>query len=155
MKISLLRLFLGLGAATWGAAVPGVFLSWDAAAAAMQGLGAGEVVQDRMLEYWLRMASGAFGLVGGIYLVLLIRPRRFRDMIPWMGGFALVEGLVLLVHGLKLGLSPWPFYGDVSACLVSGGGILGSWWLARGELYSGAVESQALPRSGSEASPSS
>lgn len=31
-----------------------------------------------------------------------------------------MEGLILLLHGLRLGLPPFPFYGDVSACLVLG-----------------------------------
>ncbi|MHB1309037.1 MAG: hypothetical protein ACYC23_18320, partial [Limisphaerales bacterium] len=74
----LLRVFLGLAAATWGAAIPGVFLSWDTATAAMEGLGAGTVEYDQMLDYWLRMATGAFGLIGCLYLLPAIRPRRFQ-----------------------------------------------------------------------------
>ena len=127
MKLTLLRAFLGLGAATWGAAAPGVFLKWRTAADAMEGFGASPVTYDRMLDYWLRMASGGFALVGCLYLLLMIWPRRFREIVPFMGWFALIEGVVLLGHGLRLGLHPWPFYGDVSACFVSGGGILICW----------------------------
>ncbi len=36
----------------------------------------------------------------------------------------LLEGVILLAHGLRLGLGPFPFYGDVSACLILGTGIL-------------------------------
>src|SRR5262252_6994887 len=117
MRLKALRAFLGLAAVTWGAAVPGVFVSWEAAATAMEGFGAAPVGYDKMLDYWLRMASAAFGLMGCIYLLPTIRPRRFREFIPWLGLFALVEGAVLLVHGIRLGLQPWPFYGDVAACL--------------------------------------
>jgi hypothetical protein len=35
-----------------------------------------------------------------------------------------VEGIILLVHGLRLGLPPFPFYGDTSACILGGAGIL-------------------------------
>jgi hypothetical protein len=36
----------------------------------------------------------------------------------------LTEGLILLVHGLRLSLPPLPFYADTAACLVAGGAIL-------------------------------
>jgi len=36
----------------------------------------------------------------------------------------LVEGVILLVHGLRLSLPQFPFYGDVSASFVGGAGIL-------------------------------
>jgi len=36
----------------------------------------------------------------------------------------LVEGIILLVHGLRLALPPFPFYGDVPACFLGGAGIL-------------------------------
>ena len=77
-----------------------------------------------MLDYWLRMAAGAFALVGGWYLVLMLWPRKFHAAIPWLGALLLVEGFILLVHGLRLGLPPFPFCGDVSACFLGGAGIL-------------------------------
>lgn len=145
MQLKALRVFLGLAAVTWGAAVAGVFLSWDTAAAAMEGFGAGAVEYDRMLDYWLRMASGAFGLIGCLYLLPSVRPVKFREFIPWLGLLSLVEGLVLMVHGVRLGLGPWPFYGDVAACLVSGVGILACWRLARAELYRKTNEPATVP----------
>lgn len=131
MSVKLLRVFLGLGAATWGAALAGVFLGWETAAGALEGLGAKPIAHDRMLDYWLRMTSGAFGLVGVLYLLAALWPRRHRTMIPLLGWFSLVEGVILAVHGLRLGLPPWPFHGDVAACLLSGGGILACWPGAR------------------------
>jgi len=41
-----------------------------------------------------------------------------------LGALMLLEGVILLAHGLRLGLGPFPFYGDVSACLILGTGIL-------------------------------
>ena len=119
-----LRTFLLLGAVTWGAASPGVFISWESATNAMAGFGAGPVPADSMLDYWLRMASGAFALVGCLYLTAALSPERMCTMIPLLGWFAVIEGIILLIHGLRLGIGPWPFFGDVAACLVSGGGIL-------------------------------
>jgi hypothetical protein len=70
------------------------------------------------------MAAGAFTLIGCWYLILTIWPQKFHSAIPWFGGLMVVEGIILLVRGLRLSLSPFPFYGDVSACLLGGGGIL-------------------------------
>jgi hypothetical protein len=124
MRLRLLRLFLGFAAFAWGISVVGVFLSWSAAAQALQGLGAQPIAYDRMLDYWLRMAAGAFALVGCWYLVLMLWPRKFYAAIPWFGALMLVEGLILLVHGLRLSLPPFPFYGDISACFLGGGAIV-------------------------------
>jgi len=43
---------------------------------------------------------------------------------PWFGWLMIVEGVILLVSGLRLGIGPFPFYGDVSACFLGGAGIL-------------------------------
>ena len=124
MHLRLLRLFLGFAAVAWGISVAGVFVSWSAANDALQGLGAHPIAYDPMLDYWLRMAAGAFALLGAWYFVLMLWPRKFHAAIPWFGGLMLVEGVILLIHGLRLALPPMPFYGDVSACLVGGGAIL-------------------------------
>jgi hypothetical protein len=128
MHLRLLRLLLGFAAFAWGVSVFGVFLSWPAAENALQGLGARPIAYDPMLDYWLRMAAGAFALIGGWYLVLMIWPRKFHAAIPWFGALMVAEGVVLLVHGVRLGLPPFPFYGDTAACFIGGGGI---WYLAR------------------------
>jgi hypothetical protein len=124
MKLRLLRMILGFAGLVWGASVFGVFLSWSAAEAALEGLGAQPIAYDRMLDYWLRMAAGAFTLIGCWYLVLAIWPLKFRVAIPWFGALLLVEGVILLVHGIRLGLPPLPFYADTGACLLLGGAIM-------------------------------
>jgi hypothetical protein len=123
-RFRLLRLVLFFCAFVWGVSAFGVFLNWEPAAAALQGLGAKPIAYDPMLDYWLRMAAGGFALVGTGYLLLALFPRKFATMLPWFGWLMLGEGLVLLVHGLRLGLGAFPFYGDVSACLAGGAGIL-------------------------------
>ncbi len=128
----LLRMFLLLGALTWGAAIPGIFLGWNSAASALKGLGAEVIEYDKMLDYWLRMASAGFGGIGVMYLLPVLQLDRYREFVPWLGGLALVQGLVLFFHGMRLELDPWPFVGDVSACLLTGAGILLCWWRIRG-----------------------
>jgi len=124
MHLRLLRLFLGFAAFAWGISVVGVFASWPQVNGIAQGMGAKPIAYDPMLDYWLRMAAGAFALIGGWYLVLMLWPQKFHAAIPWFGTLMLVEGVILLVHGLRLSLQPFPFYGDVSACFLGGAGIL-------------------------------
>jgi len=124
MKLRLLRLTLAFSALAWGASLFGVFASWPAAEAVSQELGAKNISHDPMLDYWLRMAAGLFSLVGALFLVLAFRPQQHRAIIPWFGGLMLVEGLVLLAHGLRLHLSPIPFVADTLTCLGAGAAIL-------------------------------
>lgn len=82
------------------------------------------IAYDPMLDYWLRMICGAFTLVGVWYLALALWPRKFAVAVPFFGWLMIVEGVILLVSGLRLGIGPFPFYGDVSACFLGGAGIL-------------------------------
>ena len=88
MNYRLLRLFLAFSAFAWGVSAVGVFVSWSEAETLLEGLGAKPIPYDPMLDYWLRMAAGAFALVGGWYLVLTIWPRRFAAAIPWCRSLA-------------------------------------------------------------------
>lgn len=129
-NVRVLRLILGFAALAWGASVFGVFLPWPAAEQALIGLGAQPIRYDPKLDYWLRMAAGAFTLVGCWYLVLAIWPNRYWNAIPWFGWLMVAEGAILLVHGVRLSLPPLPFYADTAACLLGGTGIV---WLSRAD----------------------
>lgn len=124
MRLRLLRMFLGFAAVTWGVSIFGIFISWPTAASALQGLGAQPIAYDPMLDYWLRMAAGAFTLIGVWYVVLMIRPTQYWPCIPWFGLIMVVEGLILLFHGFRLHLPPFPFYSDTAACVLIGCGII-------------------------------
>ena len=124
MHLRLLRMFLGFAALAWGASVVGIFVHWSTADEALQGLGAKPIPYDPMLDYWLRMAAGAFALIGVWYFIMMLQPQKYYAAIPWFGGLMLVEGIILLVHGLRLSLPPFPFYGDTAACLLDGVGIM-------------------------------
>jgi hypothetical protein len=124
VRFRLLRVVLLFCSLTWGASLFGVFASWDAAARALEGLGAKPIAYDPMLDYWLRMAAGAFGLVGLGYLLLALNPCKHAGVLPWAGWLMVVEGTVLACHGFRLGLPPFPFYADVSACFLGGFAIL-------------------------------
>ncbi len=123
-QFRLLRVALVFSGCVWGISACGVFMKWETAAGALQGMGARPISYDPMLDYWLRMASGAFALLGTGYFLLAINPRKFAVMLSWFGWIMVLEGIVLLFHGLRLGLSPFPFAGDVSASFAGGFGIL-------------------------------
>jgi len=95
----------------------------------LKGLGAGDIPHDPMLDYWLRMAAGAFTGIGVFFFWMALKPRRFQAAVPIVGILLVAEGLVLLVYGIKLKLEPLPFIVDVAFCLATGIGI----WLLRNE----------------------
>lgn len=119
-----MRVLLICGALGWGISVFGVFAPWMSVKEQLTGLGARQISDDPMLIYWLRMTAGAFAAIGVLFLICAIWPERYRKVILLLGGFLVLEGIVLLVHGLTLGLSPLPFYVDTVFCLLIGGGIL-------------------------------
>lgn len=129
MKYRLLRLLLFFSAFGWAVSVIGVVLPWSTAITGLNGLGAGAIPHDPMLDYWLRMTAGAFTGIGVFFLIIAINPRRFSNVIGLAGLLQFTEGIVLLVHGLRLGLPPFPFYADTGFCLLLGAGI----WLLRHE----------------------
>lgn len=124
MSLRLLRLFLAFAAFGWGVTVVDVFASWPQVNCIAQGMGAKPIAYDPMLDYWLRMISGAFALIGLWYLALALWPKKFYVAIPWFGWIMVAEGVILLGSGLRLGLGPFPFAGDVAACFLGGAGII-------------------------------
>lgn len=123
-----LRIFLGLTALGWGICVAGVLVPSSMAfefVGLIADVDTTPFESDPMFDYWLRMASSVFALVGLGYLGLAIWPTRFAIVLPFAGAFMILEGLVLLIHGLRLGLDPVPFLGDTTFCLAGGIGILG------------------------------
>lgn len=86
-----------------------------------------EIRYDPMLDYWLRMISGAFSLLGGAFFALALNPRQYWTAIPLFGFLMVGEGLILLFSGLRLHLSWLPFVADTMACLSAGLGILWLW----------------------------
>lgn len=89
MSLRPLRLFLVFAALGWGVTVVGVFASWPQVNNIAQGMGAKPIAYDPMLDYWLRMISGAFALIGLWYLALAIWPGKFAVAIPWFGADAI------------------------------------------------------------------
>lgn len=124
LRERLLRLILLVAALGWGISILGVVLPWSAATAGLYGLGASEISHDPMLDYWMRMAGGGFSIVGAVFAAILLAPRKYGVLIPLMAWLSLAEGLILLVSGLRLGLPPFPFWGDTAFCIGTGVALL-------------------------------
>jgi hypothetical protein len=126
-RFTALRFFLAYTALGWVICLAGVFTPAKTAFSLLQyvgGIDPEPLLANPMYDYWLRMASSTFAFIGLAYLILAIWPRKFRTTLPFAGAFMLIEGIVLLVHGLRLDLPPSPFMGDVAFCITGGVGIL-------------------------------
>ena len=97
---------------------------WSWAVAGLHGLGAENIPNDPMLNYWMRMAGGGFSIIGALFAAILIAPKKYAVLIPLMAYLSIAEGVILLVSGLLIGLPPFPFWGDTSFCLGVGIGLL-------------------------------
>ena len=118
------RIFLLAGAIGWGVSILGVLLPWNVMDVVLQNMGAAAPITDLQIQYWFRMATGAWSIIGFLYLMLLLKPQKYNNLIPLLAWGTVFEGIVLLIHGLYLNLPLFPFAGDVGFCLIVGGGLL-------------------------------
>lgn len=118
------RIFLLTGAIGWGVSVLGVLLPWRVMDVILQNMGAAGPVADPMIRYHFRMAAAAWSVIGFFYFSAFLFPERYRRIVPLLAAGTLFEGVVLLAHGLILGVPLFPFAGDVGFCFVTGGGLL-------------------------------
>ena len=120
--LKLLLLGAGLG---WGLTVVGVFLPWEWATEHLEKFGGSDKIPDDvMLNYWMRMASGAFGFVGVFFLLAAWKPYVYKNIIPILAYGSIFEGAILLFYGIKFDLPIFPFGPDVAIALIPGIGIL-------------------------------
>ena len=118
------RIFLLAGAIGWGVSILGVLLPWSVMDIVLQNMGASAPITDVQIQYWVRMATGAWSIIGFLYLIVLLKPQKYNNLIPLLAWGTVYEGIVLLIHGLYLNLPLFPFAGDVGFCLIVGGGLL-------------------------------
>jgi hypothetical protein len=123
-QYKLLRILLICAGFGWIISVFGIFMPWSFVARQLTELGAQNLPQDPMLNYWLRMTAGAYSFIGLGFLVLSFKPRQHLGVIRFAAVFLIVEGLILGTAGLILKLFPIPYCVDSSFCIVIGIGIL-------------------------------
>ena len=91
---SIQKILLTAGAIGWGIAVLGVLLPWNWIALMLQNMGATAPVTDPQLQYWFRMATGAWSIIGFLFLVVLLFPSKYRNLLPLLAIGTLFEGVV-------------------------------------------------------------
>jgi hypothetical protein len=123
-NLLILRILLVCGGFGFFISIFGVFMPWPAVAEQLEGLGAKELPADPMLNYWLRMQSGANTFVGLFYFAIAMNPKKYSIVLPFAWVLLIGEGILLLIWGLSLRLSPLPFVVDSLFCLIIGIGIL-------------------------------
>jgi len=118
------RFWLWVGAAGWGVAILGVLLPWAWMEPLLLNMGMETRSVDPQIQYWLRMASGSWTVIGFLFMMTALYPRRYANIVSLLAWGTLFEGVVLLTYGLMLARPPFPFWGDVAFCLVIGTGLL-------------------------------
>ena len=117
-------LFLLAGVIGWGVALLGVLLPWKVMTPMLQSMGTSYDFSDAQMQYWLRMACGGWSIIGFMFLMALLKPHKYGNLVPLLAWCSIFEGIVLLGHGLLAGVSLFPFVGDVLFCLVVDCGLL-------------------------------
>lgn len=117
-----LQLGLLLGSIGWGISFFFTFASWETAADQLFLMGAGRMDYHPLLDYWLRMASAAFGCIGIASALACVWPRSFPGMVVLLGIFHLFMGCVLAVSAALNKLDPEmhpTFQADITFCFVT------------------------------------
>jgi hypothetical protein len=117
-----LQLGLLLSSIGWGISFLFTFASWDSASDQLYVMGAGRIEYRPLLDYWLRMASGAFGCIGIASALACVRPLFFQGLIVLLGPFHLFMGIVLAVSAVNndLNTEAHPtFVPDITFCFVT------------------------------------
>jgi hypothetical protein len=76
------------------------------------------------IEYLVFMSGAVSVMIGFLYLLPVIWPQRFSNLLPFLGGSLLFIGIVVTYHGIRLSLPPWPFLADPAVCFLFGSIIL-------------------------------
>lgn len=123
-KVLLRALQIGLifSSMGWGISFIFTFSSWDSASNQLYLMGAEPIEYQPLLDYWMKMASAAFGCIGIGSALACMRPVLFRGFILLLGPFHLFVGTVLVVSaGInQLNTEYHPtFVADITFCFIT------------------------------------
>jgi len=126
--MNILRFGLLLSMCGWGISFFFTFAPWQMAADQLWEMGtSGRIPYDPQLDYWLRMASSAFGCIGIASGLACVFPQKFPGMIGLLGPFHLFVGATLAVSARLNHLNPdshLTYQADITFCFVTAGLIL-------------------------------
>lgn len=121
--LNVLKLGLIVSACGWGISFFFTFAPWQAAVNQLYDMGAERIPYDPLLDYWLRMASSAFGCIGIGSVLACLRPKKFEGFIKLLGPFHFLVGTTLIVAAARNHLTPSlhpTFIPDITFCFLAG-----------------------------------
>ncbi len=126
-KYILLRLSLLIGAIGWGMSFVFTFTGWNRSVSILQGMGADPITYQPLLDYWLKMASATFGLIGLFFFWCFLRIEKMKHALIPLAIGSIIVGIVLTAAALVNRLNPsqhHTFIADIIFCFMVGVGIL-------------------------------
>ena len=121
--LNVLRLGLLASAAGWGISFFFTFSTWEIATNQLYDMGANPIAYDPLLNYWLKMASAAFGCIGIGSALACARPHAFAGLIRLLGSFHFIIAATLAVAAYQNHLTPDlhpTFIPDIFFCMLAG-----------------------------------
>jgi len=121
--LNVLRLGLLASAAGWGISFFFTFSTWEIATNQLYDMGANTIPYDPLLNYWLKMASAAFGCIGIASALACARPHAYVGLIRLMGPFHFFIAVTLAVAAYQNDLTPTlhpTFVPDITFCMIAG-----------------------------------
>lgn len=118
-----LRSGLLIAAAGWGVSFYFTFAPWPSAAGHLNSMGGLWIEYHPMIDYWLRMASVVFGLIGVACALAWRWPGAFVSLVHLLGPFHLLVGTALVIASLQNDLHPAvhrSFIPDITFCFLVG-----------------------------------
>ncbi|MEO5716821.1 MAG: hypothetical protein ABIT37_25300 [Luteolibacter sp.] len=136
--LNVLRLGLLASACGWGISFFFTFSTWEIATNQLYDMGANTIPYDPLLNYWLKMASAAFGCIGIASALACARPHGYAGLIRLLGPFHLFIAVTLAFAAYQNHLTPNlhpTFIPDITFCVIAGTLIqlplVREWWVAR------------------------
>jgi len=120
--LRVLRLGLLLSSIGWGISFFFTFSTWESASDQLYLMGAGHIEYRPLLDYWLKMASAAFGCIGIASALACFRPVLFEGLVWLLGPYHAFVGTVLTVAAISNHLTTEEhptFVADITFCFVT------------------------------------
>lgn len=102
-RVFLYTLLLGSGG--WFVSFFFTFTSWSVSENILHGMGAEKIAYQPLLDYWLKMASSAFGCIGIMYFICFLNPKRYFYTINLLSYMSIFVGAVISYSAIKNKLS--------------------------------------------------
>jgi hypothetical protein len=101
-------------------AVPFIFLPWSVIEAMASFFGHDPMPDVPIVVYYIKVLFGAWGFIGIFFIILARNPLGYGPML-YLGAYGLIVlGLLELILGIIIDVSPIVYIGDVSFALILG-----------------------------------